>query len=172
MEYFLTTKEKEFMDFIKLDYAFSRPQIYGDRQLSHTFSTHDDAHCYLLDEMMKEGQIPDDYKIYKLLREKNTFEACNLYTLYGDMIFQIDRARFKLFSASIFYCPDNPSIYQKLRLRLWHEYFLLRLCEYQISTQNCFYETKEEVETYLEGQGILDDEYILSLKQQISNEDA
>lgn len=162
---FLTSQEKRIMDVIKLDYVYNEPHIFGERSLSHSFLTYDNAHCDLLSKMMHSGQIPDDYEIAKLLQDKATFDACNLFTSYGDMVCQIDRDHLQLFDASILYCPSVFSDEQKIRLRLWHEYFRTMKCSYQISWNqgNDFLESDSEIQSFLMEQQILDDENMSSL---------
>ena len=113
----------------------------------------------------KLDQITLDYTFFQPLQ-------VGIYT-HGDMIFQLCRLNEAISSTNVLYSPEKLTDYQKIRLRLWNEYFQMKQYAYQIrravQNQTLFYETEDEVEQFLHEQQILDDGYMKKLVLKFPN---
>ena len=163
----------EKLDQITLDYTFFQPLQVGIYKKYGIASKSDYGHYEILLQMMSRGLIPDDYQVWQLLNEADTFQAAGLLATHGDMIFQLCRLNEAISSTNVLYSPEKLTDYQKIRLRLWNEYFQMKQYAYQIrravQNQTLFYETEDEVEQFLHEQQILDDGYMKKLVLKFPN---
>lgn len=163
MQQFITIPIKEKFSRITLDYTFATERTFGEITKWNISSKSTLSHFKLLLEMGNKELIPSDEILREYLHQGNYYAANNRVAALGDMIFQLSNGD------SILYCPKILQEYQKLRLRLWHEYLELAKRKYEI----CFSETtkisKEGIPEFLKEEQILEDDYIRHLIKKFPN---
>lgn len=165
MKCFLTPELSSTFATISLDYTYKYELHFIDRVRRHISSTSDRGHYEILLDLMEKECIQFDSIAYEYLVDFDMYKGANRLAELGDMIFHNIKSEKNLY-ASILYCPPSLTEYQQLRLRLWYEYFRSINKSFGISyqTSNGSKEIEEsEINSFLESQGILDDNHIYTL---------
>ena len=157
MTRFLTKELEDTFATISMDYTYKCAHQFEDRIRRGIYTTSANKHCNIMLHLMGTEDIPYDEEAQESFENGNACYGASRLAELGDMIFH------NSYGISVLYCPKELTEYQKLRLRLWHEYFEIVKMEYEISTQGKDLYEKEDINTYLKENRILDDDYIQSL---------
>lgn len=173
MEQFLTSEIEEKFNKTRLQFVYDFTIHFGDREKNQISSTSLEPHFIILKKMIEKGIVPYDATAWQYLQQRAIFGAIECYTKMGNMIAHIEKDEDFCYYA--FYCPTNIQEFHKLNLRLWNEYCTKKKVEYGIKyfSQNGVVDFSKEnqINSFLEEQQILDDDYIRTLTKKYPLED-
>ena len=154
-----------------LDYVYYNPYMTGGRNIYHISSKSLMYHYQIMMDWMTKGYILDDYDAFLLLKQEDFFKAASYFTANKDMMMQVKAPGMHYECSAICYCGPVLSESEKIFLRLWMEYIhriqgAIFIYQNQLSSGINFYETEEKIQTFLEQQDVLDDQYIRKLSSQ------
>lgn len=167
MEQFLTPRLEKELSNVTMEYIYEKERTFDHvpNFVKRTMISKDKGgHENILAGWMSEEMIPSNYEAWEHLKIANVVPACICMAKLGDMVVHISTKKESPFN--IFYCPEKMHEFQKLRMRLWWEYFSLT---HQFCEINSFSQSKEicysyqEVDNFFKQEQITDDAYIRTL---------